>query len=233
MTGEGRSFGVVLVAAGRATRMGGVDKLLAPLAGRPVLGHALRAFARHPAVAALVVVASVERLGAVQELALAEAGPKLAGVVPGGARRQDSVRAGLAVLAEQALVAIHDGARPFVPADLIDRGLAALRDRLAAVAVVPVTDTIKRVDASGLVVETPPRADLRAAQTPQFFHLAVLRAAYATADWTTEYTDEAGLVETIGVAVGTFAGDPANIKITTPRDLALAEALWRARESAS
>jgi 2-C-methyl-D-erythritol 4-phosphate cytidylyltransferase len=231
MDGERRQLGVIVVAAGRATRMGGVDKLFAPLGGRPVLGHALRAFARHPAVAALVVVAGEERLAAVTELATAEAGAKLAGVVPGGPRRQDSVRAGVMALGRHELVAIHDGARPFVPAALIDRGVAALADQVAAVAVVPVSDTIKRVDATGRVVETPPRGDLRAAQTPQFFRLAVLHAAYAAADWTREYTDEAGLVEAAGVAVGTFAGDLANIKITTPRDLALAEALWRLGEA--
>jgi 2-C-methyl-D-erythritol 4-phosphate cytidylyltransferase len=221
--------GVVIVAAGRSTRMGGLDKQLAVLGDRPVLSHAVRAFAEHPAVGAIVVVAASDRLAAVAALARAEAGSKLAAVVAGGARRQDSVRGGVEALPECATVAIHDGARPFVSAAMIDRGLAALDRVTAAVAVVPVADTIKRVDDAGLVVETPARAGLRAAQTPQFFRLATLRAAYAAADWTHEYTDEAGLVEALGEPVGTFAGAVDNLKITTPHDLIVAEALWRAR----
>lgn len=223
-----RVLGVVIVAAGRSTRMGGPDKLLVPLAGRPVLDYALRVFARHPAVAALVVVAAPERQAAVAALAEVAAAPRLVAVVPGGARRQDSVRAGVEALPDCDLIAIHDGARPFVTAAIIDRGLVALTSVNAAVAVVPVADTIKRVDAAGLVRETPARAELRAAQTPQFFRAATLRAAYAAADWTREYTDEAALVEALGEPVGTFAGAPSNLKITTPQDLVIATALLRA-----
>jgi 2-C-methyl-D-erythritol 4-phosphate cytidylyltransferase len=201
---------------------------MAPLGGRPVLAHALRAFAGHPAVAALVVVAAGERLEAVRRLAAAEAGSKPTAVVAGGERRQDSVLAGVEALPDCAVVAIHDGARPFVTAAMIDAGLAALGAAPAAIAVAPVVDTIKRVDAAGRVIETPARASLRAAQTPQFFRLTTLRAAYARADWAREYTDEAGLVEVLGEPVATFAGDPRNIKITTPHDLIVAEAIWRA-----
>jgi 2-C-methyl-D-erythritol 4-phosphate cytidylyltransferase len=223
-----RALGVVVVAAGRSTRMGGQDKLLAPLAGRPVLDYALRVLAGHPAVAALVVVAAPERQAAVSALAEAAGLPRLVAVVPGGARRQDSVRAGVEALPDCELIAVHDGARPFVTAAIVDRGLAALTRVNAALAAVPITDTIKRVDAAGLVRDTPARAELRAAQTPQFFRAAILRAAYAAVDWTREYTDEAALVEALGEPVGTFAGAPSNLKITTPQDLVIAEALLRA-----
>lgn len=224
----GRVLGAVIVAAGRSARMGGLDKQFALLGGRPVLAHAVGAFARHPAVGAVVVVTTAEQMAAVRALVAAECGPALIGrVVAGGARRQDSVRRGVEALPPCAAVAIHDGARPLLPAAVIDRGLAALERVAAAVAAVPLVDTIKRVDAGGMVVETPPRACLRAAQTPQFFRPAVLRAAYAVADWAREYTDEAVLVEAAGVPVGTFEGAPSAIKITTPHDLVLAEALWR------
>jgi 2-C-methyl-D-erythritol 4-phosphate cytidylyltransferase len=225
-------LGVVVVAAGRSTRMGGLDKQFAPLGGRPLLSHALRTVAAHPLVRAVVVVAAPDRVALVTALAEAEAGAKLAGVVAGGARRQDSVRQGVEALPGCALVAIHDGARPFVTAAMIDRGVMALSAAPAAIAVGPVADTIKRVDAAGMVVETPPRAWLRAAQTPQFFRMTTLTAAYAAADWTREYTDEAGLVEALGEPVATFAGAVTNIKITTPDDLVVAEALWRARQEA-
>ena len=207
--------------------MGGLDKLFAPLGGRPVLAHALGVFAAHPAVAAIVVVTSAERLAAVHSLAAAECGRVPVQVVAGGERRQDSVRCGVEALPACATVAVHDGARPLVTAAMIERGLAALARVPAAVAVVPVVDTIKRVDEAGLIVETPARTSLRAAQTPQFFRLATLQAAYAAADWTREYTDEAALVEASGVPVGTFDGAAGNIKITTPDDLIVAEALWR------
>lgn len=224
----GPTVGVVVVAAGRGTRMGGQDKLLAPLAGRPVLSYCLRTFARHPAVTALVVVAAAERLATIRAVAEAELGPRLTAVVAGGARRQDSVRAGVGALPPGDLIAVHDGARPFVTAAIIDRGVAALAGVGAALAVAPVVDTIKRVDGDGLVRETPPRAELRAAQTPQFFRAATLRAAHAAADWRLEYTDEAMMVEALGEPVGTFAGEPTNLKVTTPADLVLAEALLRA-----
>jgi 2-C-methyl-D-erythritol 4-phosphate cytidylyltransferase len=138
------------------------------------------------------------------------------------------VRAGVEALPECEVIAIHDGARPFVSAAMIDRGLAALAAVNAAIAVVPVVDTIKRVDAEGVILATPPRAALRAAQTPQFFRAATLRAAYAAADWAREYTDEAAMVEALGEPVGTFASAPTNLKITTPHDLIVAEALLRA-----
>jgi 2-C-methyl-D-erythritol 4-phosphate cytidylyltransferase len=225
---DGSSLGVVVVAAGSSARMGGRDKLLAVLGGRPVLSYALRTLAHHPATTALVVVAAKERIEAIGALAEAEVGPGRAAVVAGGARRQDSVRAGVEALTACDVIAIHDGARPFVTAAIVDRGLAALATVNAAIAVAPVTDTIKRVDEAGLIVATPARSSLRAAQTPQFFRAATLRAAYAAADWSHEYTDEAALVEAMGEPVGTFAGAPENLKITTPHDLVIAEALCRA-----
>lgn len=222
------TLGVVVVAAGRGRRMGGQDKLLAPLGGRPVLAHALGILADHPAVTALVIVAAADRQPIVSALAEHLALARLVAIVPGGDRRQDSVRAGVEALPPCDVIVIHDGARPFLTAAMLDRGLAALGEVNAAIAAVPVSDTIKRVDAAGRIVATPARADLRAAQTPQLFRAATLQAAYATADWSREYTDEAALVETLGEPVGTFLGAPSNLKITTPHDLIIAEALWGA-----
>ncbi|MCC6629267.1 MAG: 2-C-methyl-D-erythritol 4-phosphate cytidylyltransferase [Chloroflexi bacterium] len=208
--------------------MGGQDKLLALLAGQPVLAYCLTVIARHPAVTALVVVATPDRLAAVGEVAAVAAGARLTAVVAGGARRQDSVRAGVAALPSCDAIAIHDGARPFLTAAMLDRGLAALAAAGAALAVAPVIDTIKEVDTAGRVLATPPRAALRAAQTPQFFRAATLRAAYAAADWSREVTDEAMLVEALGEPVLVVEGSPLNHKITTPVDLVIAAALLRA-----
>ena len=211
--------------------MGGLDKQFALVGGQPVLALVVRGLLQHPAVAHLVIVTTAEALAAVERLARPIAADRLAAVLIGGARRQDSVRAGVAALSGSDIVAIHDGARPFVTAAIVERGLAALDGYDGAVASALVTDTIKRVDAEGHIVETLARAELRAAQTPQFFRRSALDRVYTVADWEREYTDEASLVELHGHRVVTFLGAPENIKITTPVDLVIAEALWSRKEN--
>lgn len=144
-------------------------------------------------------------------------------VVVGGAERTDSVRAGLAAAPEADLVLVHDAARALTPPDLVRRVVAALRAGHAAVVpALPVVDTVKSVDAEGVVTGTPDRAALRAIQTPQGFAAEPLRRAYAEPG---QATDDAGLVERLGIPVHTVAGDPLAFKITTPLDLVLAGAL--------
>lgn len=218
----------VIVAAGASRRMG-QDKLLAPLLGRPLLAWAVEGLAAAASVRRLIVVVAPQR---VKEMA---ARPWLqatgARVVAGGSRRQASVAAGLAQ-ADADVVLVHDGARPLVTPDLADRVAAAARERGAAVPVQPLAETLKRVR-DGSVAGTIDRAGLATAQTPQGARLDLLRAAMsatgAAAADAPEYTDEAAVLEAHGVAIAAVDGDPANLKVTTPGDLQLAETLLVAR----
>lgn len=212
--------GVVIVAAGSGTRLGAdVPKAFVPLVGEPLLGHALRgALACADEV---VVVAPADWLEAAQQVVHATSGPEWAAyvtVVPGGAERGDSVAAGLRALgADVDVVLVHDAARALAPAELFDRVAAAVRDGAPAVVPgVPVVDTIKQVDARGLVVGTPDRAALRAVQTPQGFRRAVLERAHALSS---EATDDAALVERLGEPVLVVEGDRRALKVTTADDL--------------
>jgi 2-C-methyl-D-erythritol 4-phosphate cytidylyltransferase len=212
----------ILVAAGDGRRLGSaVPKAFCEVRGRTLLEHALGPFVAHAAVRDLVVVAPPALLGRCTELTGAGVT-----VVAGGATRQASVRAGLAALAPDVdAVLVHDVARPFVPVEVIDRVLAALAG--GAVAVIPglpVTDTIKRVDAGHVVAETLDRSTLRAVQTPQGFDRAVLVAAHDAAP-SGDVTDDAGLVEARGATVVVVDGADEAFKITRPWDLVLAEAV--------
>jgi 2-C-methyl-D-erythritol 4-phosphate cytidylyltransferase len=216
----------LVLAAGRGERLGlRMPKAFVPLAGRPLLLHALAAMAAVPAIERVVPVIARADLERWERLASELAGiPKLAPPVFGGAERQDSVRAGLGALCpETQWVAVHDAARPFVRPLAVARVLEAARASGAAILAVPVSDTIKRVRA-GRVVETPPRAECWAAQTPQVFRVELLREALAkaSAEGRTA-TDDAQLVEWLGVAVAVVEGDPDNCKLTRPEDLAAAE----------
>jgi 2-C-methyl-D-erythritol 4-phosphate cytidylyltransferase len=215
--------GAVLVAAGRSTRMG-FDKLWAELANRPVVDWSLQAIAASRAVDRLVLVVARERLADAALLIAPYELPAMA--VPGGERRRDSVAAGVGVLADCGWVLVHDGARPFLTPELVRRGLDAARGTGAAVAAVPVRDTIKRVRGS-VVVQTLARAELWAVQTPQVFRRDLLRDALGASD--EDVTDEATLVERCGGTVHVFPGDGSNLKITMPEDLELARALIERR----
>jgi 2-C-methyl-D-erythritol 4-phosphate cytidylyltransferase len=216
----------LLLAAGRGERLGHeLPKAFVPLAGRPLLLHALEALAAAPEVDAVIPVVAAAELPRLQAL-LAEWGPqpKLAAAVAGGAERQDSVRAGVQALPPGAsLVAMHDAARALLRPAAVSRVVAAARRSGAAILAVPVPDTIKRV-AAGRIVETPARAECWAAQTPQVFRTEILREALAKAA-AERYlgTDDAELVERLGVTVQVVEGDIDNFKLTHPEDLAMAE----------
>lgn len=220
---ETPQVGAIIVAAGAGTRMGGVDKLFAPLAGRPVLAHSLDAFQRCPAVAHIVLVLAASTVPRGRAFVVEGGFSKVAAVCPGGPRRQDSVRLGLQALPSCPWVAVHDGARPLVTPELILRGLEAARRSGAAVPVVPLVDTIKEVSPRGHVLRTLDRGRLRAVQTPQIFRCDLLWRAHE--EVTTDVTDDAAMVEALGLPVATFAGSRRNLKITEPEDLELARAL--------
>jgi 2-C-methyl-D-erythritol 4-phosphate cytidylyltransferase len=212
---------IVLVAAGASTRMG-FSKLWAPLDGQPLLAHAIAA-CRIAAPAELVIVVASEHLADAAALAPA------ATIVAGGVRRRDSVAAGVAASTAE-WVAVHDAARALAPPELFRRGLEAALATGAAVPGVPLKDTIKRV-ADGRVIATPSRVEHVAVQTPQVFRRDVLLRALAAID--DDVTDEAALVERLGIPVAVFAGDERAFKITTPHDFALARAVLHQARSLS
>ncbi len=215
----------ILLAAGASRRMGGGDKLWADLDGEPLIALPLRTFATMPEVDLLLVVAPPARHAMLKTLA-GEAAAQLR-CVQGGARRQDSVAAGIAAAPDAAWYLVHDGARPLLSAALARATLDAARDHGAAVPGVPVTDTLKRVSTEGRVIETldpgASRAGLRAVQTPQAFAGALLRRAHASSP--DDATDDAALVERLGERVQVIDGDPVNMKVTTAADLNLVRAL--------
>ena len=220
-----QKVGAIIVAAGRGERMGGVDKMFALLGGKPVLARVLDTFQKCNSVDQMVVVVHQENLEKCQRLVTEQGWSKVAKVCPGGRLRQDSVAAGLKLLDRCHWVIIHDGARPLVTTDLIDRGLEAARETGAAVAAIPVTDTIKLAGDNMIVQGTPPRRNLWAVQTPQVFRFDIIAKAYQQAK--TEVTDDARLVEQLGNKVKLYMDTYDNIKITTPEDLILAEILWQ------
>ena len=220
------SAACVLLAAGRSARMGGGDKLLATLAGRPVLAHSLAAVAACAEISHIVIVTNPANRVAAARIANAHGGGKVRALVAGGAERQHSVAAGLAALPRVELVAVHDSARPLVDTEDFSAGLRAARELGAAVAGAPLVDTVKRVDAQERVVETPPRAQLRAVATPQVFRRELLlRAHRAAAADGASATDDAALVERLGEPVVVYPSRRRNLKITTADDLLIAERL--------
>jgi 2-C-methyl-D-erythritol 4-phosphate cytidylyltransferase len=213
-------IGVVIVAAGSGSRYGaGVPKAFVALRGRPLLGWAVEAAAGCPGVECVVVVAPAGHLEEADRVSRGYATVPVR-VVPGGAERPESVAAGLAALTPEVdVVLVHDAARALTPTALF----AAVADAVAAgapavVPGLPVVDTVKQVDESGTVVETLPRRALRAIQTPQGFRRDVLERAHAEAG-AHPVTDDAALVEALGVKVLVVPGDPRAAKITTPDDL--------------
>lgn len=215
---------VVIPAGGAGRRMGGVRKALIELLGTPVLARSIAPFLARRDVVAIAVALPAELTS--DPPAWLTADPRVR-VVPGGAERSDSVRNALGAIDEDVdVVLVHDAARPLVSAAVIERCIAAAAEGRCAIAAVPVSDTIKEVDEGGRVVATPDRRLLWAAQTPQAFPAAVLREAHARAFVEgVRATDDAALVARYGATVIVVPGAPENIKITTPADLAVAEAL--------
>lgn len=231
MTGTSATSCVaIVVAAGRGSRAGGpLPKQYQQMGGEPVLRRTLRLFCEHPAVTAVLAVIHSDDSGLFADAA--EGLPKILAPVSGGTTRQDSVRAGLEALAgvdAPAVVLVHDAARPYATPDLISRAIAAAGNGDAAIPVLAVTDTVKRVDATGVVAETLDRAVLRAVQTPQAFRYAPLVAAHRAAvdSGVTTLTDDASVMEWAGHRVATFAGETGNIKLTTAEDMSRAAAAF-------
>jgi 2-C-methyl-D-erythritol 4-phosphate cytidylyltransferase len=224
---NGQRVAAIIAAAGRSERMQGVDKIFTPLGNRPVLARTVYPFECNPVVDRIVIVLNPDRIAAGERLAAYEKWRKVTDIVPGGDRRQDSVMKALDRLVDDVTwVVIHDGARPLVRLAQIDDGIAAAQETGAAICAVPVTDTIKQVSAAGFVECTLQREKLFAVQTPQVFRYDLIRRAYDISA-ETSVTDDASLVEKLGVVVKLFPGSYGNIKITTPENLATAEMLWR------
>ena len=205
-----RCCGAVIVAAGSASRMGGIDKVMAPLGGEPMIVRTVRT--REDLIRPIT--------------SLLSSMDKVIAVVAGGASRQESVHLGLNTLSQKVqLAAIHDGARPLVSYEVIDRTVRAANTYGAAAPAIPVKDTIKRVQ-GGVVTDTPDRASLRAVQTPQVFDFDLLRGALKKAkEEGAQVTDDCSAVERMGFSVKIVEGDERNIKVTTPMDLKIAEML--------
>lgn len=219
-----RKCGAVIVAAGNATRMEGVDKIMAELGGKSVIARSVEAFQGCECITEIVIVTREDMMTSV--LALTEGYDKVKAVVKGGATRQESVMNGLAALGKSCkLAAIHDGARPLVSFEVIDRTVRAANTYGAAAPMIPVKDTVKIVT-GGVVSSTPDRSTLRAAQTPQVFDIDMIRGALTKAtEEKTVVTDDCSAVEAMGMKVKAVEGDERNIKITTPMDLKIAEML--------
>ena len=216
--------GAVIVAAGSASRMGGIDKVMAPLGGEPVILRTVRAFQETDAIREIVIVTREDLIMPVSDLCAGL--DKVKAVVVGGGSRQESVWLGLNALSKgMELAAIQDGARPLVTPELIDRTVRAAHSYGAAAPAIPVKDTIK-VEKSGLIESTPDRSHLRAVQTPQVFDFDLLRGALQKArDDGAEVTDDCSAVERLGMKIRLVEGEERNLKVTTPLDLKIAELL--------
>ena len=216
--------GAVIVAAGTASRMGGIDKVMAPLDGEPMIARTVRAFQESDVISEIVIVTREDLVLPISNLCGGM--DKVKAVVTGGKSRQESVELGMNALSKEVkLAAIQDGARPLITWQVIDRVVRAANTFGGAVPGVPVKDTIK-VENGGLVKETPDRKTLRAIQTPQVFDFDLLRGALKKAkEDGAEVTDDCSAVERLGMKVKIVEGDERNIKVTTPMDLKIAEML--------
>ena len=216
--------GAVIVAAGSATRMGGIDKVMADLGGEPMIVRTVRAFQNCEAIASIVIVTREDLIRPISDLCRDM--KKVAAVVAGGKSRQESVHLGLNALPKGTkLAAVHDGARPLVSWQVIDRVVRAANTYGAVAPAIPVKDTIKVVQ-GGLVKETPDRSSLMAVQTPQVFDFDLLRGALRKAEEDgAQVTDDCSAVERTGMRIKIVEGDERNLKVTTPMDLKIAELL--------
>ena len=219
---------VVIVCAGNSTRMGGVNKILLPLGERLVIGVTMQAFQKCESIGEIIIVARESDIPAIREEADKAGITKLKECTTGGATRQESVINGIRCISKGIqLVAIHDGARPLVKPEHIEKVIKDASVFGGATLGVPVKDTIKTVD-GGLIIDTPPRSSLYITQTPQIFKRDLY---FEGVDFALEhgldFTDDCQLVEAIGGKVAMTVGDYTNIKITTPEDIKLAEVLLK------
>lgn len=216
--------GAVIVAAGSASRMGGIDKVMASLGGEPMILRTVRAFEDCEAVKEIVIVTREDLMGPIAELC--SGFTKIRSVVQGGSSRQESVKLGLLAFSKEVrLAAVHDGARPLVSGELIDKVIRAAHSYGAAAPAIPVKDTIKIFE-GGFIAATPDRSTLRAVQTPQVIDRDLLLGALEKAEQEgTALTDDCSAVEHIGMRVRLVEGEERNLKVTTPLDLKIAELL--------
>ncbi len=223
-----KTCGAVIVAAGTASRMGGIDKVMAQLKGEPMIARTVRAFQTCDAISEIVIVTREDLILPISSLCREM--PKVKAVVRGGKSRQESVGLGLNSLSKNVkLAAVHDGARPLITWQVIDRTVRAANSYGAAAPAIPVKDTIKVVEGR-IVKNTPDRAALFAVQTPQVFDFDLLRGALKKAELDgSVVTDDCSAVELMGMSVKIVEGDEGNIKVTTPMDLKIAEMLLEER----
>jgi 2-C-methyl-D-erythritol 4-phosphate cytidylyltransferase len=230
-TFETANAAAIIVAAGKGERFGAPDKVFLPVGGRPLLAHVLTATEQSRSIRDVILVVGEHTRATSLDLVDEGGWSKVRAVVPGGARRQDSVAAGLAALSPDVeIVAIHDGARPLVTAALFDACVSSAIANGAAIAAAPIADTLKRV-AAGKIAETVSRQHLWAAQTPQAFRVDLLKQAFERAVREhLDVTDEASMFEAMGVPVAIVQSTTANLKITHQDDLWIAEALYAHRQ---
>ena len=210
--------------------MQGVDKIFYPLDGKPLIAYSLSVLNAHPRVGEVALVVGEHSIARAKSLVSEYGYRKVRHVRKGGVRRQDSVRHGIDALGTCDLVVVHDGARPFLDAAMLNAGIAAAADYGAAIAAVPVKDTVKYADAATTVTQTVPREGLWAVQTPQVFRYDLLARAHHEVH--TDVTDDASMVEAIGHSVRLYMGSYYNIKVTTPEDLTLAQAILHIAKNA-
>ena len=226
-----KTCGAVIVAAGNASRMGGIDKVMAQLKGEPMIVRTVRTFQECDAISEIVIVTREDLILPIIDLCRDMGALKVKAVVRGGKSRQESVGLGLNALSNKVkLAAVHDGARPLITWQLIDWVVRAANTYGAAAPAIPVKDTIKEVQ-GGIVKGTPDRSALRAVQTPQVFDFDLIRAALKKArEDGAELTDDCSAVERMGMSVKIVEGDERNLKVTTPMDLKIAQMLLEEME---
>ena len=219
-----KNCGAVIVAAGTASRMGGIDKVMAELEGEPMILRTVRTFQTCDAIKEIIIVTREDLILPITNLCAGM--DKVKAVVLGGSSRQESVERGLSALSDKVkLAAVQDGARPLITHAVIDRTVRAAHSYGAAAPAIPVKDTIKVVT-GGVVTSTPDRKTLQAVQTPQVFDLDMLKGALKKAkEDGAEVTDDCSAVERLGMSIKIVEGDERNIKVTTPMDLKIAKLL--------
>lgn len=222
-----KTVGALVLAAGRSQRMQGIDKTFAPVLGKPLILHTLSVFLDCPDIQEITLVMPKTNMERGRKLLKEHGIANRVNLCSGGDRRQDSAARGLDALGPCDLVAVHDGARPCLSPDILHNALADARKHGNAVVAVPITDTMKRVDSEGYISGAVSRESLWAMQTPQVFPYEALQRAYRKVSQ--DVTDDASMVQQMGVKVRLIPGSPTNLKVTTPADLELTEIILRSR----
>ena len=222
-----QSVGALVLAAGSSQRMQGIDKTFASILGKPLILHTLSVFLNCPDIRRVVLVLPESNIEKARALLEGLNNSEKLTLCAGGERRQDSATRGLDALGLCGWVAVHDGARPCLSPDTLQSALADARLHGSAVVAVPVTDTVKRADSDAFISATVPREGLWAVQTPQVFPFSVLQGAYRKVS--ENVTDDASMVEQVGVKIKLTPGSPTNLKVTNPEDLRLAEMILASR----